>query len=402
MRLLAVNQFYYPDLSATSQLLTQLCEDLAAGGDEVTVLATRGDYLGGGSLHARERVRGVTILRPPATRFGKRSIAARLSDYGTFWASAVARVASVERPDVILTLTTPPMIATGVGAVAAARRIPMVIWMQDIYPELAIAFGVLPERGAATETLRVLMRMTHRLARFTVALSEGMAERIERQGQVRERIRVIQNWADSGALAPISAEQSTFRFTHGLNGRFVVMYSGNLGMGHELATLVEAARILRDRSPEVFFAFVGEGSRRKETEELASGLDNVGFFPYAPQATLADSLSAADVHLVTLREGLEGLLVPSKLYGALAVGRPVISVGPGSCEVASVIRAHDVGWVVPPGDHAALAQVIAGAASDRDGTRARNVRARRALEEHYDRRVAVARWRDVLREAASG
>lgn len=400
MRILAINQFYAPDHAATSQLLTELCEDLAAGGDEVTVIASRGNYLGGGRLPEEEVIGGVRVLRPWATSLGKASVPRRLADYLSFWATAVGRAAVVSRPDVMLVLTTPPMIASGGVLVSAARGVPLVTWVQDVYPEVAVAFGVIPEGHPAALGFSWLQQATYRNARRVVALSRGMGERLVAQGAPKDRLRVVPNWSDGGVIRPLAHEDNPFRREHGLEGRFVAMYSGNLGVGHDVATFIEAARRLEAERPEVLFLFIGDGGRRAEAEGLARGLGNVRFLPYQPYAALRQSLTAADVHLISLREGLEGLLVPSKLYGALASGRPVMYVGPESCEVARVVREHEVGWEGRPGDAAGLARAITQAAGSSGWRAERGQRARHVFEEHFDRPRAVDRWRKVLEEAA--
>ncbi|MBM4375819.1 MAG: glycosyltransferase family 4 protein [Deltaproteobacteria bacterium] len=401
MHVLALNQFYAPDHSATSQLLTELCEDLAAAGERVTVVASRGTYLGGEKLPARERRRGVEVLRPWATSLGKGSIARRLLDYGTFGASALAEVVRVARPDVMIALTTPPMIAAGAAVVAKARGIPLVPWVQDVYPEVAVAFGVLQETTMAARALAAVGRASHRAARLTVTLSEGMAERVVAQGQARERIRVIPNWSDGRLVHPTAEGAARFRREHDLEGRFVAMYSGNLGAGHELVPFVAAARALAARRPELALVFVGDGVRRAEAEQAARGLTNVRFLPYQPRERLAESLSAADVHLASLQPGLDGLLVPSKLYGVMAAGRPLLYLGPASCELARVIRRWGVGWHVEPGEPAALVAALEAAMAEPLETRGRGERARATFVTEFDRPRAVERWRAVLREAVA-
>ena len=397
MRLLAINQFYAPDLSATSQLLTQLCEDLAELGDDVSVIASRGSYLGGGSLPAREELNGVTVMRPWATGFGKRTIAHRLADYGSFWAGAVATAVRAQRPDVMLVLSTPPMIAFGAALVSAARSVPLVSWVQDVYPEVALAFGVLREGHPASHALRGMNRFCHRVAAIHVALADDMAARLTAQGLSRDQIRVVHNWADAAAVHPVERASNGFRREHGLEGKFVAMYSGNIGQGHDVATLAEAARKLAHTNIE--FVIIGEGARKAEAVELTNNLPRVRFLPYQPRECLAESLSAADIHLVSLRAGLEGLLVPSKVYGIMAAGRPVAYLGPRSSEVARLIEHHRIGWAGRPGQSSELAAVLEDLSQRPDEASAMGARAREALCAEYDRPHAVRRWRDVLLDA---
>jgi glycosyltransferase involved in cell wall biosynthesis len=399
MHVLAINQFYAPDHAATAQLLSELCEDLVAGGDEVTVIASRGSYLGGKRWPPRESIHGVTVVRPPSSSLGKTTIAHRLGDYLSFWASSVAAALAVKKPDVILALTTPPMIAAGAALAASGRRVPLVTWVQDVYPEVADAFGVLRARSAPYRALQVLTRRTHLASAKVVVLSEGMRQRVLQQGARSEQLEVIPNWADGRAIAPVLAEKNPFRMEHGVTDRFVAMYSGNLGAGHEFETFLGAARRLKDLRPEVLFLFVGDGARRNEAMAASSDLPNVRFLPYQPRERLAESLGAADVHLISLQAGLEGLLVPSKLYGALASGRPVFYVGPETCEVSLALRAHGCGSVWRAGGVEELARGLVRLCDDRAECARLGQRARLAFEKNYDRPLATARWRQVLRSA---
>lgn len=401
MRILAINQFYPPDHSATSQLLGELCEDLVRGGDEVSVIASQGTYLGTERLPPREERAGVTVVRPWASSLGKATKLHRMGDYLSFWVTGILAAVRAERPDVLLTLTTPPMIAAGAVGVGLLRGIPVVSWVQDVYPEVAAAFGVLSERGPAYRALHTLAAATHRGTSRIVALSEGMAERLATQGAPAGRVRVVQNWADGRLIRPVDRTANPFRKEHALSDRFVVMYSGNLGQGHDVATFLDAARLLAARRPDALVLFVGEGNRRAEAERLAAGLGNVRFLPHQPKERLAESLSAADVHLISLQEGLEGLLVPSKLYGALASGRPVCYVGPAACEVARVVRRSNVGWEGRPGDAEGLARALGDFAADPARWERAGRGARELFSAELDRPHAVRRWREVLAEAAA-
>jgi len=400
MRVLALNQFYAPDISAGSQILTELCEGLVAAGDEVTVVASRGTYLGGGRLPAREEINGVRVVRAWATGFGKASIVGRLSDYASFWFSAIVSALRQREVDVVLAVTTPPMIAAAAALVARVRRVPLVTWTQDVYPEVAVAFGYMRQDGLATRLLLKIQRRTHLASHRIVAISDGMGERLKAQGAPASRIRVVHNWSDGSLIHPRDPATNAFRREHRLSG-FVAMYSGNLGVAHEFETVMGAAKILAKRCPEVSFLFVGDGQRKAEAVELARGLENVRFLPYQPKAMLGESLTAADAHLMTLRDGLAGLVVPSKFYGAIACGRPIFYVGPQDCEVAQQIRTGDLGWTGRQRDAEGLAAAIERAARDSAWSAQCGRRARELFETQCDRPIAVSRWRSVLAEAVA-
>jgi colanic acid biosynthesis glycosyl transferase WcaI len=398
VKILAINQFYLPDHSASSQLLGELCGCLSATGHEVTVVASRGAYFGGIRFPPQEMCDGVRVVRPWATSLGKESILRRLSDYGSFWASSVAAAARIARPDVILVLSTPPLLAAGAALVGVSRRVPLVTWVHDVYPEVAAAFGLLSDKSMTYRALASVAAVTYQSASRVVALSEGMAARLIAQGAPRERVTVIPNWADGRLISPIKREENEFRAAHRLSD-FVVMYSGNLGVGHEVDTLLEAARLLWTRKAPATFVFVGGGARRADAERAASELPNVRFLPYQPREALAQSLTAADVHLISLREGNQGLLVPSKLYGALASGRPILYVGPDACEVAQVVRRDGLGWEGRPGDAAGLANAILRMHADSERTARIGAKARQVFEQNYDLVHARRRWSEVLEMA---
>jgi len=398
MRVLAVNQYYAPNESATAQLLADLCEDLCRAGDDVTVVASR--VQGRQRLPRRERISGVDVIRPWSTGFGKNPISSRICDDLTYLGGAMARVVRVAKPDVVLALSSPPMLASAVSLVARGRGIPLVNWVHDVYPDVAQTMGKLPVSPPVGHVLTSMSRGAHRSARISVAVSHGMKEVLRAHGQQAEQIRVQENWADAEALCPRPTEQSAFRKQHGLQGRFVVMYSGNLGVAHDLSTPILAARQLQAVCPKALFVFVGAGSRLKEAKALAEDAANIRFLPAQPRSTLGDVLAAADLHLVSLAPGLGDLVVPSKLYGVMAVARPVAYIGPADGEVAKVLGRHDVGWCFEPGAVAGLAAMIDQAARGEHDLAGRGQRARECLVERYERRLATKAMRALLFEAA--
>lgn len=400
MKILAINQYYAPDESATSQLLTDLCEHWLSQGHRVSVVASRGGYAGEKASAWVGQVRGVRVIRPPSTALGRGSIAARVADYGTFLAGALVGGAVAGAHDVAVALTSPPGLAGVAAVMAAAKRMPLVMWVQDVYPELAVAFGVTRAGGLVERSAGAMQRLAYRRAARIVALSDGMAERLVGAGAPSERLRVIPNWADGEALRPIEAEASVFRREHAGQAPFVVAYCGNIGVGHEVETLARAAWILQERGEPTLLLFIGGGGRSEELRRLLQGASNVRFLPHQPRAVLADCLGGADLHLISLREGLDGLLVPSKMYGVLACGRPIAFVGPAGCEVARQIRAHELGWAGLPGQAEQLADFIVQMRVQGQARLAMGQRARELFVAQFDKAHAFERWTRVLQEAA--
>ena len=406
MRLVILNQFFYPDHSATSQLMTDLAESLVARGFEVTALAGRGRYNGGGGLPPREEYRGVRVERAWATGFGKARTAGRLADYLTFYLGAAWRLLTLRRHDVVLVLTTPPLISLPALLVCRLRRMKLVALVQDVYPDVAVALGALSERGLATRLLDALNRLVLRRADRIVVLGECMRERVaEKAGAGADRrIDVIHNWADGEKIAPLAdGEENTFRREHGLGARFVVLFSGNFGRVNEFATVLDAARRLRGRE-DVLFLFVGDGARAAEIEGFVrrESLANVRVLPYQSREMLRYSLAAGDAHLVTLADGLAGLSVPSKAYGVLAAGRPILFVGDPRSAVARLVAEHGCGEVVPAGAGARLAEIIAAWAEDGAGLAAMGARARALFASRFDRPHAVSAYVESLASCLGG
>jgi glycosyltransferase involved in cell wall biosynthesis len=395
MRVLLLNQYFWPDEAATAQLATDLAEDLVARGHQVTAIASAGAYAGPAPTCRRETWRGIDIRRVPATSYGRKSKLHRLADYATFYAGAALELARAGRHDVVIVLTTPPLLNTLGVLLKALRGERLVLWVMDVYPEIAVALGVFPARGPVTAALRAAARLVYRRADAVVALGELMAERLIESGAPRERVHVIHNWADGAAIRPIPRAENAFARELGLGDELVVGYSGNFGNCHDIPTLLEAARRLRERK-DIVWLFIGEGPRKADiARAIARDALNARLLPYQPRARLAESLSAPDVHLVTILPEFAGLLVPSKLYGCLAAGRAVVYVGPPGTEVERIAQAQGCGISVASGDPAALAAELVRLAGQRDRVARLGAQARAALEERYGRERLTGAWAGV-------
>ena len=405
MRICFFNRSYWPDQAATGQLLTELAEDLVSRhGCEVTVVAGRplhaeaGVRKGRGAVE-RETRAGVTILRAHGTRFNPRRFAGRVSNYLSYFASANLARLRIERPDVVVSLTDPPII--GLTALWTARRAGarFVFLCEDVFPEVAMLLEDFRNQ-AVNRALDGVNRHLLREADVVVALGDRMRRRlVEEKGADPSRISVIHNWADCEAIVPGSKENA-FARAHGLADKFVVMHSGNVGLSQNLDVLVEAAARLASK-PRLVVAIVGDGARREALEREAARrrLSNVRFFPYQPKDSLHDSFAAADVFVVSLKPGIEGYIVPSKVYGILAAGRPYIAAVDPSCEVATIAREHACGLPVPAADPDALASAIASLHDDPRTTRAMGLRARTAALQ-FDRRISVQSYYDLFTRIA--
>lgn len=393
-RLLVFNQYYWPGFEATAHLLSELCEALA---DEfrITVVTGALHYLE--ALPGRTEHAGVEIVRVRSTSHDRTQLWRRAENYATYLGDSLLQGLREDRPDVVICMTDPPVVAD-VALVAARRfRVPLVVISQDVFPEVAVELGRL-RNPVLVSLLRRAIGLYLRRADRVVAIGETMRGRLVAKGADPDRIRVIPNWVDTAKLEPAPYDNEWARET-GLAGRFVVMHSGNVGHAQDLDALVRSATFLRDLD-DLAVAVIGGGARRAALQELAGVLeaDAVRFLPYQPRGTLSLSLSAAHVHVVGLARGLSGYVVPSRLYGILAAGRPVVAAADEESETAQLVRAVGCGLVVPPGRPELLAAAIRDLHDGRHDLDAMGRRGREYVKAEADRSVAVGRYRELLRE----
>lgn len=389
MRVLLLNQYYAPDNAATAQILADVGADLASAGHDVRAVCSDRAYASPDRRYpGRERIDGVEVVRCRTSGFGRGTALGRITDYATFLIGAVFALVAGPRPDVVLCLSTPPMIAALGWLYARLRGAAFVYWVMDVYPDVAFELGVLRRGSPAGWALGALSRFLVRRADRVVALGRTMADRLER-GSGR-RSDVVHNWADGDVIRPRPVVGHPLRAEWGWDGRFVVLYSGNQGLAHEFDTVLDAAEGLAEDG-DVLFAFVGGGPRRAEVEAEVRrrGLPNVEFRPYVERERLGESLTAGDVHLVTLRDGLPGLLVPSKIYGIFAAGRPTLYVGPAEGEIHDHVAAGRCGTRVAVGDVDGLVAAVRAYRDDPETVRTQGAAARATFEACYARRHGV-------------
>jgi putative colanic acid biosynthesis glycosyltransferase WcaI len=392
-RVLVLNQYYWPGVEATAHLLSELCEALT---DEFDVTVVTGMVPGVAAQGPSER-NGVEIVRVGSTAFDRSRLSLRALNYLTYLGLSFVEGLRVPKPDVVLCMTDPPVIADIALVLAKRFRVPLVVVTQDVFPEVAVALKRLDNR-ALVLALRLATRVYLERADRVVAIGERMRERLQNKGADGERIVVIPNWVDVDDVEP-RARDNVWAREHDLVGRFVVMHSGNIGHAQDLDTLIRAGTFLRDLD-DLRIVLIGGGARREELKELARLLEveNVVFMGYQAREVLADSLSSADVHVVGLARGLAGYVVPSRLYGVLAAGRPVIAAAEESSETANVVGSADAGVVVPPGRPELLAQAIRRAYDGELDLEGMGERGRAFVTEVGDRRVAIGRYRALLHD----
>jgi colanic acid biosynthesis glycosyl transferase WcaI len=391
-RLLVFNQYYWPGVEATARLLTELCESLAVEYD-VTVITGR--LLGHESDPDYELRNGVEVIRVHSTAFDRAPLHRRAINYFTYLGRALRRGLRGPRPDLVLCMTDPPMVGDIALVVARRYRVPFVVVSQDVFPEIAVELGRLRNRFLVG-LLGVLTRFYLTRASRVIAIGETMKHRLEAKGVPRERLHVIPNWVDTGEIAPRPRDNDWARRRRLLD-RFVVMHSGNIGHAQDLDTLIRATSSLRDLE-QLAVVLIGFGARHAEYVRLAAkiGAAQVSFVGYQDRDLLPLTLSSADLHFVGLARGLSGFVVPSRLYGILAAGRPVIAGAEEDSETAQLVREVGCGIVVPPGRPELLAQTIRTAVNGEHDLEEMGRRGRAWAEANADKKVAISRYRAVL------
>ncbi len=399
MRVCFFNRSYWPDLGATGQLLTELAEDLAAHHQcEVTVV-TGYPVRSAAQLPSEEVRNGVRIVRAAGSTLDPRRFAGRATNYMTYFASACAAALRLSRMDVVVAMTDPPII--GLAGLLAARRsgARFVYLCEDVFPEVAELLEDF-HSGLVNGALNQVNRFLLRHADAIIALGRTMRRRLVEKGADASKVTIIDNWADCRALLP-GGKDNPFSRSHGLHDRFVVMHAGNIGLSQTLDIMLDAAERLRGE-PEIRFVMIGDGARRGALEGRAreKGLDNVLFLPYQPRDEMTWSYATADVFLVSLKPGLAGYIVPSKVYSILAAGRPYVAAVEETCEVVELTRTHQCGIVVRPGDGAALAARVVELHRDGGLRKMLGEHAREAALE-YDRPRQVAAYAELFRRVTA-
>ncbi len=400
-RFLLINQFYPPDMAPTGQYLHDLARCLVARGHEVTALCSRRSYDGGGEYPADEMRDGVRIRRLRAFGFGRRG-AARAADYLSFHLALLLRARRLGSFDVTLSLSTPPYLGWTASRALGRRAGASAHWVMDLYPDVLAAHASLNSGGVAYRALQALTRRQLAGAELVLALGPHMCARVLPYVSGKTQLEWVPLWGMAGAASVETSQPQALRERRGWpRDSCVLLYSGNMGLGHRLEEFLAAAGRLGAEGP--LWAFAGGGRRLGEVTTFASAnpAAQVQVLPYVPQPELVASLAAADVHLVSLRSGWEGLIVPSKLQAAFALGRPVIFVGPRESEPFDWIAASGGGWAVAEGDVEGLLRAVA-QASDPKQRLQRGEAALRFARGHFDAVQNTGRIAELLEDCAQG
>ena len=390
-----ITQVYVPDPNATGQHLADVAEELARRGHDVVVYTSNRGYDEPSNYYPRRETRhGVKIRRVPLSHFGKSSIAVRIAGGLSFVAQSVARAVAHRKVDAVVVSTSPPMAPFAALILHALRQVRVKYWIMDINPDQIVALGMATENSPSVRAFNWLNRQILDKADDVVVLDRMMAERINRKRDVSDKLTILPPWPAQDPARLVPHSENPFRLAHADSSKRIVMYSGNHGPSSPLTTILKAAKLLAD-DPRLLFMFIGGGIGKQEVDEAAG--ENIVSLPYQPRAELLNSLSAADVHIVTVGDAVPGIVHPSKVYGAMAVGRPILLVGPPQNHVADIMEEHDIGWHVRNGDVDGAVRVLREiAAMPAKQLEAMGQRAYDAIVARGGRSAAVSRVADVI------
>ncbi len=361
MHILLLNEYYPPDTSATAKMAVQVAETLAKS-HKVTVVAGRPSYdpeeFYPYKFLRRDTRNGVTVERVGSTAYPRHQMKRRVSNYLSYLALAVPRALAI-RPDVVLAMTDPPVAGIAGAFVARLAGRPFVYNIRDLYPDMAVGGDIVRPNGWADRWEKMHRNALKRAARVIV-LGDDMRERILAKGVAPERVVVVRDGTSFPASMPARSDPVVQEIRSGFP--FVALHAGNLGFYGAWGTLLKASEILRNENAGL--VFVGDGANRVSLEALAAGSPNVRLLPFRPVEQVPHVMMAGDVHIVTIKRGLEGVVVPSKLYSILAAGRPVLAVAPESSDAARIVTESGCGLAADPDDPAAVAAAIRELRSD--------------------------------------
>ena len=408
MRITFMAQCYAPEDVSAAVLITELLTDLAQRGHQVTMVTCAPNYPYGrvysgyrNQAYYTELLDGVRVVRTWSYISPSKTFWRRIAGYGSYSATALYGGFLASKPDVIVSFSPPLPLGVTAWLLARLWRVPWILQLEDIYPDAAVAAGLLHNHSAIT-FFSALERFEYRHADHISVISDSFQQNLAGKGVPAEKVTVIPVWADPAAINVLPKENS-FRAEHGLAGKFVVMYAGNLGHTSALEEVMNTAEILRDHS-QVRFVIVGEGVKKGALEQAAqrSALENVTFLPFQPRQGFAEMLAAADVGLVTLNSSSAQTSLPSKIFNIMASGRPVLAVSPPDSEIARLISEGECGFNVPPGQPDLLAQVISAWEQQPGRLSEMGTRGRRQLEMIYSRARCVDMFERMLRETVGG
>lgn len=397
-RIIFINRYFFPDHSATSQILSDLAFYLSSQGYHIEIITSRQQYTNSDArFNKSEVINGVQVNRIWTTRFGRHNLLGRAVDYLSFYYSAgIYLLFNLHSSDIAIAKTDPPLISIIAASMCKLKGASLINWTQDLFPEIAKSLEV---KGITLiyPLLLALRNYSLKTAYMNIAIGEKMSELLQSEGINKNNIKVIHNWSIEDNIVPLDASDNPLRVDWDMHDKFIVGYSGNIGRAHEFTTLIESAKSLAN-DPGIVFVIIGGGAQynviKQQTNDL--GLKNVIFKPYQSKDMLKYSLTLPDLHVISLRPELEGLIVPSKFYGIAASGRPVLFIGDKNGEIPCILKENNCGETVLIGDVQSTIEFIEKLKSDKSLANTMGCSATEVFNKKYRKKRAYESWNNIL------
>jgi colanic acid biosynthesis glycosyl transferase WcaI len=395
---LIISQVYVPDPASVGQHVADAAGEMARRGYRTIVYASARGYDDPSKRYpARELRNGVEIRRLPLSSFGKSSIAVRLLAQWIFLVQAIVHGLFTRGLCGLMVSTSPPFCGIAGVVIGKLRRVPVKYWLMDLNPDQMVAMGILSERSLAVRIFDAINRAIFRQASDVIVMDRFMGERVARKIDIRAKVETMPPWPHEDQLENVPHAENPFRKQQVPAGKFVLMYSGNHSPANPLKTLLDAADCLRD-DPRLLVMCIGGGGGKKEVDDkIAGGATNIRSLPYQPFDQIRYSLSAADVHVVSIGDEVVGIVHPCKVYGAMAVSRPILLLGSSPSHISDLIEQHQIGWQVAHGDvenaQAVLRQILSTPPAE---LRAMGERAAAVVAKTLSKQELMRRFCDVL------
>lgn len=403
-RLTLVSQYFYPEMISTGHILTELVVELAKKGIKTSVICAQPTYYSNQKMDKDITYKGIAIRRTINTQFDKNSLKGKLFNSFSFFIGSLWMVLKEKGNYPVVLVTNPPFLGL-VGLIyKILKRRSYILIIHDLYPDIAVNMGYLRHDSLVAQVWKKINQWIYQTASFIVVLGRDVQNRIRDQLPAKQhrKVKFIPNWADPELIFPIDQSRNPFINELGLNGKFLVQYSGNMGLTHDMETIIEAAQTLH-HDESIHFVLIGGGGKLAKIKKMVKdfSLKNVTFLPYQPRESLKYSLCSSHVSLISLERGAEGLSVPSKLYGIMASGRPIIAIIPENTEVAFTLKEFKCGIVIPPKDILSLVKAITCLKEDESEIKAMGLRAHAAFSKNFTVQRCAEQYYCLLKQIFS-
>ncbi|MCP5046574.1 MAG: glycosyltransferase family 4 protein [bacterium] len=404
LHILIINRYFYPDISSVPQLLTELSEDLIAAGYRVSILCSGNSYNGKEKYPKFENHKGIDIHRVSNIHGRNKSKLFRVLEALSFFIMLFIKSRKVKNVHLMLILSSPPLLSVIGRWIGKLKKAKTIYLVEDVHPELAVSLGYLKQQGLIFKWVRKCNRYVLKSVNKIIVLGKHMRKKIEEiYPPASPKITIIPNWADGNHIKPQEKENNPLIKKWKLQDKFIIQYSGNMGLAHDFKTILNGINQLKENK-HIHFIFIGDGPRKKEITQFIKThqLTNVNLYPYQPYSNLPTSLNACDIALVSLENNTQGLLAPSKIYGILAAGKPFILIGGQNNEIADISLSHQIGKIVAQNDTKGFTTAIEDYYLHRETLTEERTKARKIFETYFHREIAVKKYIETIKDTITG